>query len=176
MPPGSGLVTLADRQAADGVAGKIDVHKLARALAAQIGESGALHDGELPLFRRERRWRSARSLLQKIVARTERPGGGALQCGLRLVARSGCFDAFIEHHGDVRTERQLNLRGFFGRQQMFGAVEMRAEAHAFRTYFAQIGETEDLVAAGIGQNCAIPRHKFVQTAKLADQFVPRAQK
>ena len=40
------LVGLADRQSADGVSGEIEVHKLARALAAQIGMRAALHDGE----------------------------------------------------------------------------------------------------------------------------------
>src|SRR5262249_34915662 len=41
--------------------------------------------------------------------------------------------------------------------------------------FAKFGEAEDLVAAGIGENGARPRHEAVQSTELADEFMPRAQ-
>ena len=58
---------------------------------------------------------------------------------------------------------------------MLGAVEMRAEAHAFVGNFAKVGEAEDLEAAGIGEDRAGPRHEFVEAAEFSNQFVAGAQ-
>ena len=42
---------------------------------------------------------------------------------------------------------------------MLGAVEMGTKAHAVVGDFAEIGEAEDLVAAGIGEHGAAPGHE-----------------
>ena len=63
---------------------------------------------------------------------------------------SGGLDAFVEHHRDVGAERELNFGGFLGREEMLGAVEMRAESDAFVGDFAKVGKAEDLESAGIG--------------------------
>ncbi len=97
------------------------------------------------------------------------------QRSLRFLARRGCFDALIEDHGNVRTEGKLNLRSFFRRKEMLGAVEMEAEAHALIAGFSQLGEAEDLITAGIGEDGARPGHELMQPAELADEFVARTQ-
>ena len=58
---------------------------------------------------------------------------------------------------------------------MFGAVEVRSKRDSFVGDFAQRGETEYLVAAGVRQNGPLPGHKLVQAAQLANQFVAWAQ-
>ena len=158
---------LADGEAADRVAGEINFEELPRTFAAKIGERGALHDAELPL----REFAVLLCALVKIIPRAAGPRGGAPQGGCGDFARRWCLDAFVEHHGDVRTERELNLCGFFRREQMLGAIQMRAKAHAVVADFAQLGKAENLVAAGIGENRAVPGHEFVQAAQFANQFV-----
>ena len=91
------VVRLADSETANSVTGKIKTEELVSAFAAQVGESGTLHDAELPL------WQAAIFLLmlQKIFASAARPGSGAFESSFSDGARSGGFDAFVEHHGDV---------------------------------------------------------------------------
>ena len=168
----SDFVRLADGEAAHGVTGKVEIEKLAGAFAAQVGEGSALHDAELPLP-------SGIAVplggLLKIFAGAARPSGSAPERSFGLFARGGSFNALVEHHGDVRTQRELNLGCFFGSEQMFGAVQMRPEAHAFVGDFAKFGKAEDLVAAGISQDGAGPGHKWMQAAEAANQFMARTQ-
>ena len=175
----------ADRESSDRVAGKIKVHKLPRALAAQVGVHAALHDAEQNLagVRRCLRVHAARCrqvsffLLHRIrvVPAAARPLRRALhRCGRALMI-GGIFDALVEHHGDVRTQRLLNFNRFFRRKKMFRAVQMRAEDHAFVRDFSQIGETENLKAARIGEDRSRPGHEAVQAAEPADAFVAGTQ-
>ena len=52
---------------------------------------------------------------------------------------------------------------------------MRAERHAVAGDFPQIAEAEHLKSAAVRQDCAIPRHEFMQAAELPDQVVAGAQ-
>ena len=54
---------------------------------------------------------------------------------------------------------------------MLGAIEVRTEAHAVVRNFAQFGKTEDLVAAGIGEDRSVPGHEFVESAEIANQLM-----
>ena len=93
----------------------------------------------------------------------------------RFVARCRSLDALIQHHRNVRTERQLNLGRFFRREHVLRAVQMRAKPHALVGNFTQFGKTEHLEAAGVGEHGARPRHELVQAAKLPNGFRPRPQ-
>src|ERR1700716_3040225 len=108
---------------------------------------------------------------QKVAASTLRPRGSSCKRGLRFVPRRGRLNAFVENHGDVRPERDLDLRGLLRSEEMLRAVEMRTEAHAFIGYFSQFGKTEDLVAAGISENGTRPGHELVEASELAHEFV-----
>ena len=84
--------------------------------------------------------------------------------------------AFIEHHHDVAAERKLDV-DCRGRSEYMGvAVEVRLESHAFFGDAAEVGQAEDLEAAGIGEDGAGPRHEFVQASEVADEFVAGAKK
>jgi hypothetical protein len=69
----------------------------------------------------------------------------------------------------------LNFRGLFRSEEMFGAIEMGFEASAVVGDFAKFGKTENLIAAGIGEDGAIPGHEFVQATKPANEFMPRTK-
>ena len=83
--------------------------------------------------------------------------------------------ALVEHHHDVAAERELDVDGRFGREHVRVAVQMRLEQHALFGDLAQAVETEDLKAAGIGEDRPRPGHELVQSAELADGLVPGPQ-
>src|SRR6266446_1063996 len=165
------LVRLADGESADRIAGKIEVEKLTGAFPAQVGKSCALNNSELPL----RQVAVALRAFLKIVASASSPRGGSCDGGFGMVARRGRFDTFIEDHGDIRAERELNLYGLLRGKEMLRTIEMRAEAHAFVGHFSKRGETEDLVTAGIGKDGARPGHELMQAAELAHEFMAGTQ-
>jgi hypothetical protein len=115
------------------------------------------------------------SMLQKIVASALGPGRGALESGFGDGARSRRFNALVEDHGDVRAESELNLGSFLWSQEMLGTVEVGAEANAVIGDFAEIGETENLIAARIGEDGTAPGHERMQAAEFADQRVAGTQ-
>ena len=55
------------------------------------------------------------------------------------------------------------------------AIDMRAERHALLRYRAELAERHDLIAAGIGEDRAVPSHEAMQAAKPRDAFGSRAQ-
>ena len=88
----------------------------------------------------------------------------------------GIRRAFVEHHHDVAAEGELHIDGRCGREPVRIAVEMRLESDAFFRDLAQSRKAEHLVAAGIGQDSAGPRHEAVQSAELANYFMAGPQK
>src|SRR6266478_3660978 len=165
------LVRLADGESADRIAGKIEVEKLASTFAAQVGKSCALDNSELPL----RQVTVALRAFLKIVASAPGPHGGSCDGGFGMIARRGRFDTFIEDHGDIRAEGELNLCGFFRGAAMLGTLEMRAKANSFVGTLSKRGETEDLVTAGIGKDGTRPGHELMQAAELAHEFMSGTQ-
>jgi hypothetical protein len=164
-------VRLAHCKSADRVSRKINVDQLPSAVPAQIRKRRALRDSELPL----RQIAILPGAFAKIISGAYGPCGCSLQRGFGFVARSRRLNAFVEHHGDVRAKRELNLSRFFRRQKMLGAIEVGLKTHAFIGDFAKVRKTENLVAAGIGKNRAVPRHEFVQAAESADEQVAGAE-
>src|SRR5450755_814932 len=76
--------------------------------------------------------------------------------------------AFIECHNDVCAESDLNLHRLFRTEKVGRSIEVRPEGDAFFANFAKIVEAENLEAAGVGEDGAIPRHEAMQTAHLAN--------
>ena len=91
------------------------------------------------------------------------------------IVRRRILDALIEHHADIGSQRALHLNGFFGREHVFGAVEMRPKPNPFLAHLAQIRQAEHLVPAGVRQDAARPGHEPVQPAHAPNQLVPRPQ-
>ena len=89
--------------------------------------------------------------------------------------RRGERRAFVEHHLDVGAKQALHLDGALGREQMRGAVDMRLEGHAVLLDTAELRQRHDLIAAGVGEDGAVPAHEAVQPAKLGDALGARPQ-
>ena len=81
----------------------------------------------------------------------------------------------VQHHGDVRPQCLLDRHHLLRREAVGAAVEVAAKGDALRVHFPLVGQAEDLVAARIGEQRAIPAHKGVQPAKTLDQLVARPQ-
>jgi hypothetical protein len=102
----------------------------------------------------------------EVPVRGLRPAHRAAHGLIRGFVAGGIFQTFIQRHHDVAPERQLNIHGGFGREQVRVAIQMRAEQDAFFGDFAQIAEAEHLEAARIGEDGARPGHEFVQPPSL----------
>ena len=90
-------------------------------------------------------------------------------------AVGGILGAFIEGHGNVSAEGDLHVHGMLWREEVTGAVEVRAEADTFVRDFAESAEGKDLKAAGVGEHGARPGDKAMQAAHAADRLVAGAQ-
>src|ERR1017187_8121074 len=93
--------------------------------------------------------------------------------GFFVTSRIG--GAFVELHLDVATERVLDLHRALWGKEMLGAIEMRPEGDSLLLDAAQLAEAENLESPAVGEDGAIPGHKFVQPAQVADQLVARPQ-
>ncbi len=162
---------LAHRQPAYRIAREINLQKLPCTLPPQIRKRRALHDPKLPL----RQIAIPRRAFQKIIPRPPRPLRRSNYRRFCRLSRRRRLNALIEHHRNVRTQRQLDLRRLLRRQQMLRPVQMRSKSHTFVRDFAQLGKTEDLEPTGIREYRARPRHKAVQTAEPPDDFMSRPQ-
>ncbi len=159
---------LADGQAADGEAFEADLtHGLQRA-PAQIKVNAALANAELRVTIRI-------APIQKRRARALRPAHRKLHRALRLGRGRGIGRAFVEHHLDVGAEGELNVDRTFGRKRMRRAVDVRAEGDALLRDLAERPQRHDLVAAGIGEDRAVPAHEFVEAAEPGDPRFARSQ-
>src|SRR5438105_15486460 len=94
---------------------------------------------------------------------------------LRFLARDAVRRTFIESHGDVDAESLLNIDRALRRKKMRRAVDVRTKLDTVFAEFANGRERENLKAAGIRKNSAIPRHEFVNSAQLLDDVDARAK-
>jgi hypothetical protein len=76
---------------------------------------------------------------------------------------------------DVDAESVLDLHADLRGEQTPGAVEVRAELRALLAEPAQLGQAEDLEAAGVRENGPVPRHEPVESAHVAHQLVAGTQ-
>src|SRR5205085_5833351 len=79
-------------------------------------------------------------------------------------------------HQDVAAERELDINGGLGCEQVCVAIQMGSEEHTVLGDFAKIAEAEHLKASGIRKDGARPRHERMEPAEMTYQLVPRAQK
>ena len=76
----------------------------------------------------------------------------------------------IEEHGDVGSKGGLDFHGLARAEEAGRAVEVVLEVHALLGDLAQFGQREDLKAAGVGEDRAVPGHEAVQPAHFSDGF------
>src|SRR5579864_969435 len=87
----------------------------------------------------------------------------------------GILRAFIEGHDDVGAEANLSLSRALGGQKVRRPIQMRTKRHAVFGDFPEIAKAENLESAGVGQNCARPRHECVESAESANLLDSRPE-
>ena len=78
--------------------------------------------------------------------------------------------ALIQRHDDVGAENLLIFDGQLRAEEMLRAVDVRAEGDALVAHFPQRRQGKYLVAAGIGQERAVPAHELMQPAVAGDDI------
>ena len=158
------LLRLADRDAAHGVAVEADLHQLLGAAAADVVVDPALHDAEDLL-----------AVGARLPAAALRPADRARhrRLGARAVAR--IRQALVEDHRDVGAERALHRHRLLRPEEELVAVEVGVEAAALLGELAHPREREDLEAAGVGEDRAVPAHEAVEPAGSGDHLGTGAQ-
>jgi hypothetical protein len=156
------IPVLADAQSAQRVPGKVErQHRLGTAVALlEVGT--ALHDAEEKLV-----------VARVGFLRAARPVDGAVDGGGDLLRGRRQPHALVERHDDVGAEVVLDADRVLGPQEVVDPVDRAAEADPVVGHLDQIGEREDLEAAGIGQPGLVPRREAVEAAEVADDLVTR---
>src|SRR6185312_2287781 len=105
--------------------------------------------------------------------------GCPAQSHFHRVARAGriggVLGAFVERHDDVRAEADLRLDGGLRGEKVRRSDKVRTKGYTFFRDLPQIAKAENLESAGVGENCARPRHESMQTAELANLIDAGAQ-
>ena len=91
------------------------------------------------------------------------PGMGSRQCLLIVGPIEGIW-AFVQGHDDVGAQLFLGVHDRLRRESLQATVDVRAKGHAIWVDLAHVGQTEDLVATGIGQDRPIPLHELMKPA------------
>ena len=157
---------LADAQAADRVAGEIHRHELLGRFGPQLGIEAALHDGEQRLVGARRRCAAA---LGPADAAPHRVGD-------HLARRSAA-----RRRGRTPSRRRCRVVPEW-RSDRSGVSSTRRRRCASGTstpcssIVVAVGEAEDLEAAAVGEDRAVPAHERVQPAERRDRFLARPQR
>ena len=136
-------------------------------LRAKLGMNAALNDAEQGAARLAMFLESRERSLGPAKRKLHRP--------IRLIPRRRIRRAFVELHLDVGSQKILHLDGALGRQFMRRAINMRAESHATFGNGPKLAQRHDLIAAGIGQDRAVPAHEAMEAAESRDPLGSRAQ-
>ena len=107
-------------------------------------------------------------------AATNQPAVGALHALFAIGIGRGVFHALVKRHGNGGGEVGLDLHALLGPHENLFAVHVGGKIDPLLLDAAQFCQREDLKAAAIGQNGAVPVHKLVQSPHLADQPVAGA--
>ena len=100
------------------------------------------------------------------------PSGTAKHGTLARIAK--CLDVVgqgnhvVQDHGDVAAQPFLDLHGPFGRKSHGTPVGVSTKYGRFIRDFGPLSETEQLKAAAVSKDGAIPTHELVQSTELFD--------
>ena len=90
-----------------------------------------------------------------------------------IVALSG--RALVEGHDDVGSDDALGIYHVLRREDMLRTVDVGTELTSFFAQLADTRQRENLEAARIGQNGAVPSVELVQSTGFADDVKTRTQ-
>ncbi len=154
---------LTDRESPDGDAGEVQGSDVSGRMRPQVGEDAPLHDPE------------QRLIVAPLGAQAAfGPHVRALQ-RLLVVGPVMRLGALVEHHDDIRPEVLLGGDDQLGREAVRRTVEVRLEGDTVVVDLATVGEREDLEAAEVREQRAVPGHEGVQAAALRHAACPGAQ-
>jgi hypothetical protein len=153
-------MSLADREATDGVAVEADVVGERGASLPEVGPEPALHDPEEALILAPMGGLAARLPARGPLDALGAPG---------LVDAVG--EALVEDHGDVGAERLLDLHGALGRQEGLAPVHLVGEGHALLVHLRFL-EGEYLEPARVREDRDGDAHHPVEAAVLLDDALP----
>ena len=103
------------------------------------------------------------------------PPGRPLAGGLYILVGGRVLHTLVKGHGDVAAQVGLDAHGLLRAHKDAPAVDVGGEGDPLLGDFPQAGQGEDLKAPAVGEHGAVPVHKFVEPAHLADYPVPGAQ-
>src|SRR5215204_4302180 len=96
--------------------------------------------------------------------------------GFLVVVAGGVWRrALVQHHGHVRTQILLHPGRQLRRKYVPRAVIDRGELYALLRDTSRLGKREDLVAAGVRKDRAIPAHKAVESPGSPYEVRARSQ-
>ena len=151
----------ADGQAADGVAVKGYAGDEAGGFGPQFGDDAALDDAEQGLAA------GAGAAGVGVVAGLG-PAVGAGHSVFDGGGLAGGEDALVEAHYDVGADVVLVMDGGFRGEEVAAAVDVGLESDAGVADAAEGTHAECLVAAAVGKDGAVPAHKAMEAAGVAD--------
>src|SRR5713101_5271373 len=157
---------LADREAAQRVAGQVERGDLGGVPLAQLAVEPSLDDPE----------QVAARVLQPLLLAAHRPARGPGDGLLVLLPRGARRRALVEAHQHVRAELTLHLHRALRGEQVLAPVEVAAEEGSLVRDLALLGQRVDLETARVGEDRSGPAHEAVEPAHLRDHLRPRAQK
>ena len=157
-------LALAHREPADRVTVERHLAERRRAFPPQFGKERALHNPE--------------HRLRRISPRRQAPRRPTI-CNLQRRARrrfvGGRSDAMIQRHHDVAPDRLLRFDAHLRAEQNRFSIQITLERRAFLAHRARMLERENLVAAGVGQDRALPAHKLVDATQAPENLHARPQ-
>jgi hypothetical protein len=83
--------------------------------------------------------------------------------------------ALIECHGNIGTERFLDLDRDFRSNEMPGTVQMRLKSHPIVRHLAQFCQAEDLKSSAIRQHRARPTGEGMEPTQFSHDFMSGTQ-
>src|SRR5215212_3720625 len=104
-----------------------------------------------------------------------RPPRRSLEGFLVVVAGSVWRRALVQHHGHVRTQLLLHPGRQLRRKYVPRAIVDRSELDTLLRNTSRLGKREDLVAAGVRKDRAIPAHKAVESPGSPYEVRSRSQ-
>ena len=155
---------LAHAQAADAIADEVHIGEHLGALHPQVLVERALHNAEQRLV-----------FPGVVLLAPFRPAVGDLHVLLRRLPVAGIGRAHVKRHGDVGTQRLLDIHGLFRADKLPGAVQVALEGNPFLLDLPDSRKGEYLESAAVRQDRAVPAHELVQAARFLHQGFARPQ-
>lgn len=164
---------LAHRQPADGIPVQLHLRNALHVFHPQVLKGAALVDAEQKLLRVDRPPLGFQAGQLRLAA--GQPAGGALAAGFGIVVLRRVLHTLVKGHGNGGAEVCLNAHALLGPHKDFVAVQVGVKGHALFGDVPQLCQAEDLKAAAVGKNGAVPPGKAVQPTQFGHQAVARAQ-